>query len=70
MGTWRKELSRLQLAVQVMASPNRLSRDYPDYKTVGEAELYAIQSIAKIREAIRDDFISRERFESFFGSMG
>lgn len=65
-GPWIQRLDMIHLAIYAIARPERLDRNYSDYKTIGEAEVYAIKSIDQLLCDLANEsttIITRDIFE-------
>jgi hypothetical protein len=67
-GGFNVELFRLSLALNVMANVKKIPREYPHYKTIGEAEVYALDRIDHMLvvialEANQVNIFQRRNFE-------
>ncbi|CAO3637523.1 unnamed protein product [Mucor hiemalis] len=64
-GKWKAEIDLLQLSVTVMCSPSMLEKRYPDYRTVGETEVYALKKVNEIFDCIIREYWERTEFERY-----
>lgn len=78
IGNWNVELNLLELSAYVMINQNRITRDYPSYKTPGEAEVYAITKINQLLQIIHQNQVQedyhqapitfgQQEFEEYYG---
>lgn len=65
-GKWKIELDLLQLSINIMMNSNRLLRQYPDYNTDGEVEIYAISKIHHLLELAQEEYLQQFSFEHHF----
>ncbi|KAI9343682.1 hypothetical protein BD770DRAFT_463822 [Pilaira anomala] len=67
---WKLQLDKLQLAVSVMINSNKLIRNYPDFKTAGEVEIFALERINYLLQYLKDEqdcILDRAGFEKLYG---
>lgn len=67
---WKLQLDKLQLAVSVMINTNKLTRHYPEFKTAGEVEVFALEKINYLLHYLEDEqdcILDRAGFERLYG---